>query len=278
MSTALVFAGGGANGAFGAGVEAVLRKEGEFSWDAVYGVSSGALNAVLIGQGRPDVLRRLWLEQTDDVVRRRRVWSFAWGLLFGTTGVYDNSRLRELMGRLVNEAPFKMPTVAGYVDLHSGQYRTATQSHPEFAELVIASTSIPIVFDLPEHAGSQLADGGLRNVTPLKTAIEAGHDHLVVILNRPETLRPKGRVKGLLDVFGRTIDILTHEVAINDIAQCETINRLVLEAGGTLGQYRYVELTIVRPSRDLGESLDFSATHAREAMLQGEIDARRYLL
>lgn len=278
MSTALVFAGGGANGGFGVGVEEVLRVEGGYEWDAVYGVSAGALNALLIAQGRPDQLKRLWLDEIDAVVEKKSFWKYAWGVLTKTSGIYDNTGLERIIVEILSESPLLLPLTVGYVDMASGDYRTATNDNPGLADFIIASTSIPVIFGFHEIGDLQLADGGLRNVTPLKDAIDDGHDEIVVVLNRPSTLRPKGSVKGIAEVFSRTIDILTHEIALNDIKMCEMVNRLVKEAGGEIGRYRYVDLKIIRPSRDLGDSMDFSRSHARESILQGTKDARHALL
>lgn len=269
---ALVLSGGGANAAFQVGVLDALA--GRFRWTSVYGVSSGALNAVLIGQDRLDELRRLWWEEAESLVKRRRAWSFIWGLLFGATGVYDNERLRKRVRELVEEAPFAIPTFAGTVNLKTSDYRLAAHHERDFAESVIASTSIPLLFDQPPSA---TADGGLRNSTPLADAIDAGHERIVVISNRLRALPPESDLKGFVSIFGRTMEILLHEIAENDIRQCARINYLVRKAGGAVNGYRSVDLKVIRPSQDLGNMLDFSAAHVEDSYFVGVMDGRRYL-
>src|SRR5712692_1317120 len=64
---ALVFSGGGAKGAWEAGVAAALIERG-VPVRIVAGSSSGALNAVMIADGRIDRLESLWRSLTRDHV------------------------------------------------------------------------------------------------------------------------------------------------------------------------------------------------------------------
>ena len=71
MSTALVLSGGGAKGAFGAGVAAALADEG-IDPDILAGTSAGALNAAAVACGLTDELIDLWCGvESGDVFRPR---------------------------------------------------------------------------------------------------------------------------------------------------------------------------------------------------------------
>ena len=76
---ALVFSGGGAKGAWEAGVAAALI-EGGVPVRVVAGSSSGALNAVMIADGRIERLESLWRSLTRDQVYSLRPSVFFAGL------------------------------------------------------------------------------------------------------------------------------------------------------------------------------------------------------
>ncbi|OLB07063.1 MAG: hypothetical protein AUH14_04405 [Candidatus Rokubacteria bacterium 13_2_20CM_69_15_1] len=63
----------------------------------------------------------------------------------------------------------------GYVDLLSGQYRTASNGHPALRDAVLASCSLPLVFPpVPLENGQELGvDGAVRSSTPLSDALNA---------------------------------------------------------------------------------------------------------
>lgn len=65
---ALVLAGGGARGAFQAGVLAELARRG-FAFDAVAGTSVGAINGILAAQGRHAQLPSVWRKISKDVLK-----------------------------------------------------------------------------------------------------------------------------------------------------------------------------------------------------------------
>src|SRR5439155_1728575 len=79
---ALVFSGGGAKGAWEAGVAASLIERG-VPVRAVAGSSSGALNAVMVADGRIDRLEALWRSLTRERVYSLRPSVFFAGLLPG---------------------------------------------------------------------------------------------------------------------------------------------------------------------------------------------------
>src|SRR5215510_766562 len=102
---ALVFSGGGAKGAWEAGVAAALIERG-VPIRTVAGSSSGALNAVMIADGRIDRLESLWRSLTRDQVYALRPSVFFAGLLPGwltavtlshATSLLDPAPLRELL-------------------------------------------------------------------------------------------------------------------------------------------------------------------------------------
>lgn len=64
MARALVMVGGLGTGAFQAGAVAALAGAG-IDWDVVVGSGAGALNALLVADGRVETMLRLWREQAS---------------------------------------------------------------------------------------------------------------------------------------------------------------------------------------------------------------------
>src|SRR5260221_6086432 len=103
--TALVLSGGGAKGAYEAGVAAVLVERG-LTIRLVAGSSAGALNAAMIADGRPDRLEALWRGLSRDRVYSLRTRVLFAGLLPGwltllaldrAGSLFDPQPLRELI-------------------------------------------------------------------------------------------------------------------------------------------------------------------------------------
>src|SRR6185436_10760264 len=97
----LVLSGGGTKGAFQVGAEQVLREQGGYEWERIFGVSVGALNGLLLAQGEYQRLLEVWhtIRQEDAY---RKVWwpIIAWRLaVLRKAGIYDASALRKTIQR-----------------------------------------------------------------------------------------------------------------------------------------------------------------------------------
>jgi NTE family protein len=102
---ALVLSGGGAKGAYEAGVAAVFMDRG-LPVRLVAGSSAGALNAAMIASGRADRLEAMWRSVTREQVYSLRLPLFFAGFLPGwltllvlneTQALFDPAPLRELI-------------------------------------------------------------------------------------------------------------------------------------------------------------------------------------
>src|SRR5215467_1810794 len=102
---ALVLSGGGAKGAYEAGVAATFVERG-LPIRLVAGSSAGALNAAMIAGGRADRLEALWRSVTREQVYSLRLPLFFAGFLPGwltllvlneTKALFDPAPLRELI-------------------------------------------------------------------------------------------------------------------------------------------------------------------------------------
>jgi len=282
----LVLSSGGAKGAFQVAAERVLREVHGYQWERIFGVSVGALNATLLGQGAYRELQELWLNLREEDVYRKFSWpvvAFRVGLQ-RKLGLYDDRPLRRLIEKHAAGRPFVIPAHVGRVSLQSGEYELVPSTAPDFLDAVWHSATMPVIW---EAIGPQaFVDGGLRNVTPLGDALEHNPREIVVIACSGPRIEPVKPPTSLLDVAKRSLtDITINEILLNDVQEFIRINDLVRqghEAGLELKKmngkpYRYCPITVLEPVNPMGDTLDFSQEAIQRRLRHGEEVARATL-
>ena len=217
---ALVLQGGGARGAYQAGIYQALHEAGLWP-DTIAGVSIGSINGAIIAGNRPenrlDRLRAFWEEITarpvapfsldSDAARKAtNIWSAILTTALGQPGFftpnllnpwisprgsktavafYDTTPLRETLLRLVDFDMLNSGAVryaAGAVNVLNGNfaYFDSTQTRIQ-VEHVMASGALPPAFP-PVQIGSDFYwDGGIVSNTPLQHVLDnAAHLHLLI--------------------------------------------------------------------------------------------------
>jgi NTE family protein len=209
-SKALVLQGGGALGAYQAGVYAALL-ESDSKLDWVAGVSIGAINAALIAGNAPDQrvarLKEFWSELSSAPTQNlplhwgdRAVlnqWSAASAALIGIPGFfrpranpslllggaapvlsyYDTAPLRATLERLVDFDRInrrEMRLSVGAVNVRSGNsiyFDNTTQTIA--VEHIMASGALPPGFAPVHIDGEDYWDGGILSNTPLQYVLDA---------------------------------------------------------------------------------------------------------
>jgi len=210
--TVLVLQGGGALGAYQAGVFEGMHEQG-FAPDWVTGVSIGAINGALIVGNPPEKrlerLREFWDRvssgmpivapaQLDPVRIALNRLSAATAATFGVPGfyvprvppaflapdgspgalsVYDTSPLRATLEELVDfdllNDKRRIRLSVGAVDVHTGNsIYFDSKRHEIRVEHVMASGSLPPGFPPIEIEGSHYWDGGLVSNSPLSYVLD----------------------------------------------------------------------------------------------------------
>jgi NTE family protein len=167
----------------------------------------------------------------------------------------------------------------GAVNLNTGELTYVDAREGRFLDAVLASSAEPILMPIRRIAGEPFYDGGLRDITPLKHAIEQGATRIVMVLCQPEHDSPwavnPGSVMQLAeDVMG----IVTNEILANDIAVFQGVNDLVLKVGETVAGKRYIPLTVIRPAQALrGDVTTFTPADITAMLDRGRQDAAQAL-
>ena len=159
--TALVLPGGGAKGAFQAGVLEVLREQG-FTYDVISGISVGSLNGAMLATGQFEAMIEVWKQLTPKQVHRkktlaglaRRYLQYKIGLGKPPVSQYDNRPLHRLLRKQLKGRSTTVPFTFGYVKLETGRYVRASIPHQQPHSIneddirrILASTAIPAVFN-----------------------------------------------------------------------------------------------------------------------------------
>jgi NTE family protein len=217
---ALVQQGGGALGAYQAGVYQALHEAGlEPDW--VAGVSIGGINSAIIAgnprERRLERLREFWETITarqiwmftpdgDDPRKARNAWSSHLTTLLGqpgffkpnfpspwfshrgsktATSIYDTAPLRETLLRLVDFDLLNRGGVryaAGAVNVLNGNFVYFDSATTEILpEHVMASGALPPALPMVKIGTDYYWDGGLVSNTPLQHLLDnAGSDNLLI--------------------------------------------------------------------------------------------------
>lgn len=162
----LSLSGGGAHGAFQAGVIKKLHEQGT-KWDIITGISAGSFNGAALGlfnsqnqsQGI-DLMMGLWLNITAD-----DVYNYNWNPIYDQS-ILDNSPLNSTIYKLVKKygGIAQRDIIIGAVSLNTGFMRlfnkTDLNSANRTTSIVMASASIPVVFPPVFMDNEYYVDGG----------------------------------------------------------------------------------------------------------------------
>lgn len=250
---ALVLSGGGAKGSFQIGVMEELILNRGLDFEILCGVSVGALNASFLAQApfnpiHPDVslqnlkktfiaLRRLWLEEItgDESVYLKRPGVEA-GIVLGADSIYDPEPLKKLLKKYLNPkslAKSNRILKVQYVSLETGKLKTANNKSPKIIDYVLASGTMPYYFPPVKIRKEHLADGGIRDITPLGQAFQAGAEAIYVIYASPFHVESQefleswtGMKINAFTYLGRAVELMVNEIYRTDIERAQRLNIL----------------------------------------------------
>ncbi len=284
----LLLPGGGTKGAFQAGALKYLINDFGRKYDVVAGFSIGALNGSAVAQGDFNRALELWenTKSPGDFIGGN--WSFYKGLL----------SMKPLRKRIEAQLDVdklrasKTKFLFTVVDLQKGVLVEKDKFAEPFIDWLLASCSIPGVFEPIEIDGHQFVDGGVLSMEPLAHAIREGVDEIDIIpcrsLKQPESEK---RIATIIEVAQRCLDLIQSDMLRVDVDRCRGLNKVINKWGDFKGsvnivegfilnlaerredfplkEYRHVKLNIIQPDRDYIDVLDFDQEKIRAAMDAG---------
>jgi NTE family protein len=265
---ALVLGGGSMKGAFQVGVVQAVLENG-FEPEMIYGISVGALNTTFLANeaGRqmqendevkwPLASRKLlefWIKnitQPQDIsMLRSRVMLGMNTLMSRFDGIVDPLPLHELIRRHLTDeyltnTPVKVKV--GAVNVASGEIKYVTPADPHYVDFVYASSSIPMLMPAVDIEGQLYLDGGMREVAPIRQAIEDGATEIVLIAcHSPLLYQPEGlNGRNLISLIERVRDITVNQIVNSNIVWAESyVDRSILRG-------KPMKMTVIRPPAPL---------------------------
>jgi NTE family protein len=158
-TTGIVLSGGGARGFSHLGVLQALNEEGIYP-DIISGVSAGAIAGVFYADGYTphEILKFLSGKKGLDY----------FGFIVPKDGLMDMNGLRKILEKYLTARKFgdlKIPLVVAATDLNHG--KITYFSNGNLIEVIIASSSIPVLFKPVLINNTQYLDGGIMDNFPV---------------------------------------------------------------------------------------------------------------
>jgi NTE family protein len=269
----LVLSGGGAFGSYQTGVLKALLEKNLEGWDIIAGVSVGAINALWLASFNKEnikdaivSLETLWktlIKGNKSIYQPWYFKPFNYIASFWKGSLYHTKPLFNLLKKnadLNNLNASDVSAYVGAVSLNSGLFSLVDIKHNEKAlEWVLASASMPILFNPIEINAEKWVDGGVKSITPLKEIInQIGKDnieHIDIILTNPTKLNKNTKK------FNSIIELATEclEATINEIMNTD------LDIEDFKGSY-----SIYKPETPLEfDAFDFNPKNLSEAIEKG---------
>jgi len=290
---ALVLTGGSIRGAFQAGAIAKILEQG-FEPDYISGVSVGALNGglvwKLVNEGQDidryfcagQKLINFWtnnIRSFNDIGSKRSYLRLAWDILREKySSVLDMSKLENLVRKTITGDPGNefCDFSAGVVNIDSSRYESHSSydyTLPNLISFILASTKIPIMMELMNINRTRYFDGGIRDIAPLKEAIDRGAENIVVVACEPrdmDHLRNMSSFKcgNVIHLINRFTSIMTNEILNNDLWLAEERNEETKNNPNS--EYRFLNIKVYRPSIALDVEIDkFKTEDIADMILMG---------
>lgn len=207
MKIGLVLSGGGGKGAYELGVWKALKELNIDKYIEVFsGTSIGAFNAILFAQDNIEMAEALWEEVTIDKlipISKFDLLKKGIGLFIGTKNInfakkYMNQKIdegsvskdgaKEIIDKYLNIETVKNNNKICYAactelpDFKVKYFKVNDYSEEIGKDIIIASASLPLIYEATEVIGGRYIDGGIADNTPIQPVYGEGCDIIIVVL------------------------------------------------------------------------------------------------
>lgn len=210
-SIALALGGGAARSYSSIGVMRVIE-ENDININAISGTSMGALIGSLIANGYTSY-------EIETIIKNVNIINLLRFNIFNmANGLFNLKKLKKLLQNHLPESfcELKYPLYVTAVDIDSGEL--VVMHNGKLIDALIASCSVPVLFNPVVINGKRFVDGGLKSQIPWQILAEEGYDNIVCVSNG-YIAKKKPIYKGLTNIAIRAIDLLglnMNENAVNN--------------------------------------------------------------
>ena len=197
--TGFVLSGGGARGFAHLGIIDALQERG-ITPDIISGVSAGAIIGAFISSGKTP-------RETHHILKAGNLFKYT-ALTLPGNGLLKLDGLQKLLDR---EIPFRkiedlpVPLVVGVTNVTDGKTEYLTEG--PLSRIILASSSIPVLFSPVKIDGKLYCDGGLLENIPVNPLV--GQCRKIVVSNISPLQKP-AEIKNLVQMAIRTFHISIH--------------------------------------------------------------------
>jgi len=270
----IVNAGGGSKGSYEIGVDKQIHDMLPYQPHVYLGTSTGAINAVGMAFNGVDATLEDWrsIKSREDIFTQATAFDFISNLAFGREmdGINDWLPLYNRLYNFINGKIMRTEAIITKVNLNTGALHHQVVSRlPNANQIALATVASAAVPGHTKPVDYKWVDGGVREQTPLKKAIEFGCTVIFVVLSNPWTIDPIDQAdieilpKRLrwVKIILRTLDIISHEIMINDLNICAKRN--------SDPRYKKIKLIVYAPKKLLHDGDTFDPKDLNNAIELG---------
>lgn len=194
----LALSGGAVRGIAHLGVVKALY-ENDIKPDCISGTSAGSIAGAFLADGfDPEELLELFLD--------KKIYDFV-GLNFGKMGLLRIKGIKDMLEKNLKAKQFKdlrFPLYVASTNLNSGKVEYFSEGN--LVEKVLASSSIPVLFQPMEIDGSLYADGGILDNLPVRPIKDKCKKIIGVHVNYTG---PEKEIESMLKIAERSFHLST---------------------------------------------------------------------
>ena len=174
MKKILVLSGGGALGCFEMAIVSKLISQNKGGWDLITGVSAGSINASYLSTidkkdeiNNIDVFKNLWCSITNSEV-------FNPELFLNGLSMFNTNKYKSIMETVFKDRKIIRPIIINTTSLNTSISKIFTTKDIEkygFIDIIMSSSTIPIIFPPYPFLNDFFIDGGFTSNIVLNEAI-----------------------------------------------------------------------------------------------------------
>jgi predicted patatin/cPLA2 family phospholipase len=229
MKKVLVLSGGGSFGCFEMAVVSALILAGKGSWDLVTGVSAGSLNAAYLSTIDKD-------KEADNINIFKNLWKsvknsdvFHLELFYNHLSMYNSDKYKAKLQNVYNTKKPVRPIMISTTSLNSSVSRIFKNEDIikyGFTDILMCSSSVPLVFQPYPFLDDLFVDGGLTSNILLDEAVNYCIDNFpgeevqidVIVTTKKIDTKPINKNKfGFIQLIERLFGVIEQQVEYVEI-------------------------------------------------------------